>query len=98
MFYCQFSIVIRSELQQFFLMRFHVIFLNLYNINHRFFYKWTLHGAASKIHVQIYPYLISEVDEIVRPCDQHCNKTLTHETLPNTKKGDNGWSNFSKNL
>ena len=33
--------------------------------------------AVSKIYVPIYPYLISEGDEIVRPCDRHSNETMT---------------------
>ena len=31
--------------------------------------------AVSKIHVPIYPYLISEGDEIIRPCYRHRNET-----------------------
>ena len=32
---------------------------------------------VSMIHVPIYPYLISEGNEIVRACDRHCNETVT---------------------
>ena len=33
--------------------------------------------SVSKIHVPIYPYLISKCDEIVLPCDRHSNETVT---------------------
>ena len=29
------------------------------------------------VHVPIYPYLVCEGDEIVRPCDRHSNETVT---------------------
>ena len=43
--------------------------------------------AVSKIHVPIYPYLtIMTGDEIVRPCDQHNNETVTlMEHVPKCK-------------
>ena len=34
--------------------------------------------AVSMIHIPIYPYLISEGGEIVRPCARHSNETVTH--------------------
>ena len=33
--------------------------------------------AVSKIHVPVYPDIISERNEIVRPCDRQSNETVT---------------------
>ena len=49
--------------------------------------------------VPIYPYLISEGDEIIRACDRHWDETVTltkHATKYYTC--ENGWSNFSANF
>ena len=52
--------------------------------------------------VPIYPYLISEGDEIVRSCDLHwateMKPRLSRNMLPNINTCENGRSNFSANL
>ena len=55
--------------------------------------------AVSKIHVPIYPYLISEGRRnctTLWPAQQRNRDS--QNTLPNIKTCENGWSNFSENL
>ena len=57
--------------------------------------------AVSKIHVPIYPSLISVGSEIVQTCDRHSNETLTlrkHVTNLIIKTFENGRFNISQNL
>ena len=56
--------------------------------------------AESKIHVPIYPHpILVKGEEIVRPCDQHINGTVTVRKHVTKYKNMQKWMmNFSQNL
>ena len=55
--------------------------------------------AVSKIHVIIYPYLISEWRRFVWNCDRQSNETVTlRKHVTKYETCENGWLNFSENF
>ena len=54
--------------------------------------------AVSKIFVPIYPYLITEGDEIVPPCDRHSNETVTLRKHVAKYKHMRKWAKFLKQM